>query len=111
MTRWQRMAVGAVAVGLLTVTVGAVPIEAGRKEDRVAIKGDVDHPQRLTAAQIEALPQHTIEVTFQSGSSTQVHTYRGAPLLDVMSLAAPGFDPNVKNDALAHVVTATGSDG
>jgi hypothetical protein len=28
-----------------------------------------------------------------------------------MTLATPGFDPNVKNDALAHVVTATGSDG
>ena len=68
-------------------------------------------PQRLTAAPIDALPPHEVTVTFQSGSSSQTHTYKGALLLDVMTLAEPGFDPNVKNDALAHVVTATGSDG
>ncbi len=111
MVKWQRIAVGAIAAGLLTVTVGAVPTEAGRREDRVAIRGDVHAPQRLTAAQIDALPPHELTVTFQSGSSSQTHTFKGALLLDVMTLAEPGFDPNVKNDALAHVVTATGSDG
>jgi hypothetical protein len=32
-------------------------------------------------------------------------------LLDVLNLAHPDFDPTIKNDFLAHVVTATGSDG
>jgi DMSO/TMAO reductase YedYZ molybdopterin-dependent catalytic subunit len=111
-TMRRRVLVVVTAVGLMTVGVGATQTEAGqRKEDRVVVKGDVHERLALTAADIEALPKHTITVTFQAGTTPQTHTYTGALLLDVIDLAGPDFDPAIKNDALAHVVTATGSDG
>jgi hypothetical protein len=49
-------------------------------------------------------------VTFQSGAGPQTHTYTGPVLLDVLNLAKPVFDPNIKNDKLRYAVTETGSD-
>ena len=50
-------------------------------------------------------------MTFLSGTTPQTHTYTGPLLLTVINKAVPDFDPVMKNDKLAHVVTATGSDG
>ena len=49
-------------------------------------------------------------MTFQSGTGEQTHTYTGPLLLDVLNLARPAFDPEIKNDKLRYAVTATGSD-
>ncbi len=112
MKMWRRIVVGVTAVTLVSVGVGATPTDAGRhREDVMVVRGDVKKPLKLTAADIDALPPVTVTVTFQAGTTPQTHTYKGALLLDVMNLAQPGFDPDIKNDFLAHVVTATGSDG
>src|SRR5262249_9085886 len=112
MNVWKRLAGASAAAALTVVGVGAAPTEAGRaRPDVVVVRGDVHHRLKLTAADIEALPQQTVKVTFQSGTTSQTHTYTGALLLDVLVRADPNFDPNIKNDSLAHVVTATGSDG
>jgi hypothetical protein len=109
---WRRVPVVAAAAGLLVIGVAAGPTEAGRAhQDVVVVEGDVHRRLRLTAADIEGLHQWTVTVMFQSGTSTQTHTYTGALLLDVLDLAEPDFNPDVKNDFLAHVVSATGSDG
>ncbi|GAA2530982.1 molybdopterin-dependent oxidoreductase [Winogradskya humida] len=75
------------------------------------VNGAVQDRLRLSNAQLAALPQQTITVTFQSGSGAQTHTYTGPLLFDVLNLARPSFDPAVKNDKLRYAVTATGSDG
>ncbi|MER7004738.1 molybdopterin-dependent oxidoreductase [Dactylosporangium sp. NPDC000555] len=77
----------------------------------LVVDGAVAHRLRLNLADLAALPQQTITVTFQSGAGPQTHTYTGPLLLDVLGQAQPRFDPAVKNDKLRHVVTATGSDG
>jgi DMSO/TMAO reductase YedYZ molybdopterin-dependent catalytic subunit len=76
----------------------------------VVVDGTVTHRLQLTTADLGRLPQRTITVTFESGTGTQTHTYTGPLLLDVLGQAQPRFDPQVKNDKLRHVVTATGSD-
>jgi DMSO/TMAO reductase YedYZ molybdopterin-dependent catalytic subunit len=109
---WRRVAVGATAAAMAVVGIGATRTDAGSgREDAVIVRGDVDHRLRLTKADLDALPQVTITVTFQSGSTPQTHTYTGPLLLDVLNAAGPDFDPAVKNDSLSHVVTAVGSDG
>jgi DMSO/TMAO reductase YedYZ molybdopterin-dependent catalytic subunit len=105
------IATGIAAVALTFTAAGAAPSAAGQRPDTVVVRGDVEHRLKLTAADLAALPQVSVTVSFLSGSGSQSHTFTGPLLLDVIDLAGPGFDPAIKNDKLAHVVTATGSDG
>ena len=105
------VATAATAVALTFTAVGAAPTEAGQRKDVVVVRGDVEHRLKLTAGELADLPQVTVTVKFLSGSTPQTHTYTGPLLLDVINEAGPDFDPAIKNDELAHVVTATGSDG
>jgi DMSO/TMAO reductase YedYZ molybdopterin-dependent catalytic subunit len=107
----RSIALGAVAVAFTFTAVGAVPTEAGQRQDTVVVRGDVEHRLKLTATDLAALPQVTVTVTFLAGTASQTHTFSGPLLLDVIDAAGPEFDPTIKNDKLAHVVTATGSDG
>lgn len=77
----------------------------------VDVTGNVAHRLRLGVAGLQALPSRTVEVTFQSGSGTQRHVYTGPRLYDVLALAGPRFDPNIKSDKLRHFVSVTASDG
>src|SRR6478752_3817860 len=89
---WRRMAVGTAAMGLVVVGVGATPIEAGSKVDRVVVKGDVDTRLKLSADDIEQhYKQYDIQVTFQAGTTPQTHTYHGALLYDIINSAHPDF--------------------
>jgi len=109
--RRSLFAVG-IAAALLagTGSVGA-PADARPRPGRFLVGGDVEQPLKLSVADLAALPQQTVQVTFQAGSATETHTYTGPLLLDVLNLAAPTFDPAIKNDKLRHFVTVTGSDG
>src|SRR5262249_43926787 len=75
------------------------------------VKGDVQHKLKLTTDDLAALPQETVTVKFLAGSTSQTHTYVGALLLDVLNMAGPEFDPNIKNDNLRHSLAVTGSYG
>ncbi len=109
--RLGRFAAGFAAVALTFTAAGAAPTEAGKRPDSVVVRGDVQQRLKLTADDLADLPQVTITVTFLSGTTPQTHTYTGPLLLTVINKAVPDFDPAIKNDKLAHVVTATGSDG
>lgn len=77
---------------------------------RVVVTGQVEHRRTYTVAGLRAFPQHTVAVTFTSGSGTEHHTFTGPLLTDVAAAAAPRFDPDVKNDQLRFFVAATGTD-
>ncbi len=83
----------------------------GLPAGKFLVIGDVAHPALLDVAALQALPAHTETVTFKAGSGSQTHTYVGPLLVDVLTKAAPLFDPNIKNDKLRHYVSVSATDG
>lgn len=77
----------------------------------VLVIGKVVQKLNLATADLALLPQHTVTVTYKAGSGEQTHTFTGPTLLDVLNLAKPDFNPDIKNDKVRHYVTATASDG
>jgi len=77
----------------------------------IQIDGAVSETLTLTADDLAGLDQQTQTVSFLSGSGYQTHIYEGPLLIDVLDLAAPAFDPDVKNDKLGHTIIVTASDG
>ena len=76
-----------------------------------AVTGNVQRKLRLSVADLAAMPgQRRVEVTFHAGAATEHHVYTGPLLLDVVTRAAPRFDPAIKNDKLRHYVSVTASD-
>ena len=109
--RVASMVAALVAIVLLAaVPSAAAASDTARDRAVVLVDGAVQHRLRLSTADLAALPQYSITVTFQSGTGTQTHTYAGPLLLDVLNRAQPRFNPDVKNDNLRHVITATGTD-
>lgn len=112
----RRLAISSIAALAVVAGTGAVSNQAfangGKpRPDTVVVRGDVQHKLKLTAAELAALPQQSIIVTYKSGSTSETHTFTGPLLLDVLNAAVPEFDPAVKNDKLGHFVDVTGSDG
>jgi hypothetical protein len=98
-TGWQRsighvvtIAVGVSAAEVAPAPAGGVTIDLP------------DATTALTAAQLAALPQHTLTVEFLAGTASQTHTERGPTLADV--LQAAGVEPTSTT-----AVVAVGSDG
>src|SRR5262245_58435824 len=85
------------AVGLLAAGSGAaVKARSNLKPGTIVVDGAVATRLKLTVADLAALPQKSLTVTFRAGSVTETHTERGPLLLDVLALAGPTFDPAVK---------------
>jgi DMSO/TMAO reductase YedYZ molybdopterin-dependent catalytic subunit len=82
----------------------------GLSAGKFLVLGAVARPQILTVADLEKMPQRTIEVTFRSGSGVEKHTYTGPRLFDVLTKASPQFDPAIKNDKLRHFISFNASD-
>ena len=99
------------ATVLVAPRAGADGPRAAAAPGTLKVVGKVERRLRLSVASLRALPQQTVEVSFQSGEGQQTHTYTGPKLLDVVGLAVPRFDPAVKNDSLRFWIAATGSDG
>ena len=77
----------------------------------VSVTGAVHHPTTLTLDGLRALPSQPQTVTFNSSEGPQVHTYVGAPLVDIVTAADPNVDLARKHPLLAVAVVATGADG
>jgi DMSO/TMAO reductase YedYZ molybdopterin-dependent catalytic subunit len=75
------------------------------------ITGLVDHPLTLTVADLEKLTTQSVDVTFKSGQGDQAHSYTGALLSDVIALASPTYDADVKNQSLHRYLVITANDG
>ena len=76
----------------------------------VTLTGDLKAPKQLDAAALAALPQKTVDVTFQSSKGTEKHTETGVPLASLLPADALATTSK-KNDQLNFAVLAVGSDG
>ncbi len=76
----------------------------------VALTGDLKAPKQLDAAALAALPQKTVDVSFQSSKGAEKHTETGVPLASVLPADALATTSK-KNDQLSFAVLAVGSDG
>lgn len=98
-------------IGSVAVAQDATPGASPTAAQSVEITGLVDHPISVSVDDIKALPSQTVDVTFQSGKGEQQHTYTGALLSDVLALASPTLDPDIKNQVLQRYLVITASDG
>ncbi len=87
-----------------TTTVAAPPAGA------IALTGDLKAPRQLDAAALAALPQQSVDVTFQSAAGAQEHTEKGVPLASVLPVADLATT-SAKNSQLSFAVVAVGADG
>jgi hypothetical protein len=83
--------------------------QAGAGSFRIC--GLVSQPQIVPFIKLASLPQQTLQVSFTAGTATQTHTEQGPLLTDVLALAGPKFNSQIKNHQLRFYVQATGSDG
>ncbi len=91
--------VAGLVLGLAATESAAQPTSPGVSTSfRVA--GRISHPRVYRLADLEALPAHTVDVSFQGPGGTQTHSFTGALLFDVATAAAPRFDTDRKNDFL-----------
>ena len=103
----------AAAVMLVVAAVATAAVRPHSKAPQCAtfrVTGKVAQREKLHVDDLRSFTPHTLDVTFQAGSSTQTHHYVGALLTDVLNAAQPQFDPTVKNDFLRFWAEATGSD-
>lgn len=77
----------------------------------ISIGGAVAEPSSLSADDLGALEQHKQTVTFESGDGFQTRVFEGPLLIDVLGLASPVFDDEIKNDKLGHAILVAASDG
>jgi DMSO/TMAO reductase YedYZ molybdopterin-dependent catalytic subunit len=99
-------------LALAATTAWAAPVRDNRPVSKVAVGGDVQSPRGFRVADLQALPNVTVTVSFHGAAGIEQHTETG-PLLTTVIAAAGGLaiDPAVKNDKLRHYVLATGTDG
>jgi DMSO/TMAO reductase YedYZ molybdopterin-dependent catalytic subunit len=89
-----------------STTSAAAPAAPGS----VAVTGAVKTPSTLTTAQLTAMPQRSVTVTYASGKGQEQHVEAGVPLADLLPVAALATTER-KNDQLAFAVLAIGDDG
>lgn len=107
-----------ISVGALTVpragrvmALQASPVASPAASDVVNLIGLVATPGAVSVADMQTLTRRTVEVTFQSGSGEQHHTYAGVLLWDVVNRATLQLTPDRKNDVLRKYVVITARDG
>lgn len=96
-----------VALAHETATPVASPVAAGSIE----VSGDFLRDGTLTVAEIQALPQESIDVTFQSGQGEQHHSYTGVKLIDVINLLGIDNPNENKNPLLGFYFSVVANDG
>lgn len=79
--------------------------------DSITIVGGAESPITLTVADVQALPNEYLEVTYTSGGEPQDHTFTGTPLLGVLESVGLPWDEEARNPWLSHIVLVTATDG
>jgi DMSO/TMAO reductase YedYZ molybdopterin-dependent catalytic subunit len=76
------------------------------------LTGDLARPARLTVPDLLAWPQRATEAAFECATSgVRHHRFTGPLLHDVLTDAAPAFDPVRRKDRLRFLITVRGADG
>jgi hypothetical protein len=98
---------------LLTSSAGAATAQfpAHPAPATFTVSGAVNHPLTLNVGDLRRYQAQREWVSFGSSAGQEHHIFRGALLFDVLTAAAPSFDPASKNDKLSFAVVVTGTDG
>jgi hypothetical protein len=98
--------------GLLAIAVAVNAVAAPDAPGGVDLSGHVEHALHLTLAELQAMPQSAVDVTFQTDHGARTGHYAGALLWDVVQKAgiAEAADSKAKHH-LQHSVIITGRDG
>ena len=107
----RTLLVVSVSAGLVVGCSGVAHADGPTRTAAVAVTGDVRNPRSFTIDELRAFPPETKSVTFESDSGSQSHTFVGALLDDVVSVADPVVDVSAKNATLSMAIRATGMDG
>ncbi|MCC5578417.1 molybdopterin-dependent oxidoreductase [Microtetraspora sp. AC03309] len=76
------------------------------------LSGDVRTPVVLTVAELRALPQREVVVSFECRTSgPRRHRFTGPLLIAVARAAQPFFDPSERKDRLRFLISVLGRDG
>ncbi|HLH73746.1 MAG TPA: molybdopterin-dependent oxidoreductase [Chloroflexota bacterium] len=77
----------------------------------LAVTGQVNQPRDMTVADLQKLPNESVDVSFQGPRGLETHTFQGVRLETILNQTVVALDPNVKYDQLRKYVLATGKDG
>jgi|HubBroStandDraft_1064217.scaffolds.fasta_scaffold02022_3 hypothetical protein len=102
------------AVGIAACLV-AIAVAADAAPDGpggIDLAGHVEHALHLTVAELKALPQSAVDVTFQSGHGPQSGHFAGPLLWDLVQKAGIAEEAGSKaKHHLQHALLVTGRDG
>jgi DMSO/TMAO reductase YedYZ molybdopterin-dependent catalytic subunit len=77
----------------------------------IELKGLVTNPGPVAIADLQQMPQETVDVTFESGGGTEKHTYTGVRLYDALDQLGLAIDPEARNPLLSVYIVITANDG
>jgi Oxidoreductase molybdopterin binding domain len=100
---WFRLLVAVLIITVAFVSLAAqtsAQASAGGPSTSFRVAGDVEHRAVYRLDSLKALSPHTVDVSFEGPGGLQSHHFTGVLLEDLVSAAAPRFDPNRKNDFL-----------
>jgi DMSO/TMAO reductase YedYZ molybdopterin-dependent catalytic subunit len=103
-------------VGITTTPVvlaqsSATPAASPTAAGSIEVSGDFSRDGTLTVAELQSLPQQSIDVTFQSGQGEQHHSYTGVNLIDVINLLGINNPNDNKNPLLGFYFSIVANDG
>ncbi len=115
---WSGILRSLILVAALVMAGLAVPVAAQQAtpdavagEGSITISGLVKQETTLTVADLQALPNEFLEVTYTSGGEPQDHTFTGTSFLGVIESIGLDVEEDARNPLLSIVFIITASDG
>jgi DMSO/TMAO reductase YedYZ molybdopterin-dependent catalytic subunit len=97
-------------MGLPLMAPAANPQASAQSKGAVllTVSGEVDHPLKLTASDIAALPHVTVRAREHSGEDA---TFKGVALIEILKMAGMKFGESMRGKALSIFFVVKASDG
>lgn len=100
--------VGLPAFGARGAELQASPVATA---EVVEITGLVEQPGDLTVPELQQLPTETVEVTYETGSGPERHTFTGTSLFGVIEQRGLQVPPDARNPLLRMYLVVIAKDG
>jgi DMSO/TMAO reductase YedYZ molybdopterin-dependent catalytic subunit len=85
--------------------------EEAAGDEAIEITGLVERPGPLRVADLQQLPNQTVEATYESGDRMQSHSFTGTRLFAVLEHAGLAVDADERNPLLRRYLIVTAKDG
>ena len=108
---WFLVLGGAVALPLPAVVAQSTPVASPAASSAIDVTGLVKQVGQLTVADLQSLPSETVEVTYESGSELEDHTFTDVRLIDVLDFLGLAVEPDARNPLLPMYLMVTANDG